>query len=218
VAHICSRQLDALTPVEAGGRVRDFCLSLLDGCVQLIFVARSRFGLQSNLAAASLYLHDLTPQSSFNFCPLTRSHSVLNVSVDHPAVNNNSKYVRLTANVMMHAKTIISRNAGSTPSRGDVSVELTYLACINPGGWAPTSLVQYVRFPDCPYFAPIFLAFGLDSMLVVRLKAVYQFEQHLLNRLSLSLFRSVSKREYPRFLRTFSTAAVKHFASKPLDL
>lgn len=51
------------------------------------------------------------------------------------------KYVRLTADVALVVKTIIAEGATKPYQREDITSEITYFASINPGGWAPPSVV-----------------------------------------------------------------------------
>jgi len=54
------------------------------------------------------------------------------------------KYVRLTADVALVVTTVIAEGAVAPYSRADITSEITYFASINPGGWAPPSVVWYV--------------------------------------------------------------------------
>lgn len=68
---------------------------------------------------------------------------VLNYSTPHDLAPE--KFVRIKASTFMVAQTVVAD--GVTPVNGQVprehvSARITYLAWVNPGGWAPTSVVR----------------------------------------------------------------------------
>ncbi|XP_046839303.1 ceramide transfer protein-like isoform X2 [Xenia sp. Carnegie-2017] len=76
----------------------------------------------------------------------------INYSIDHPAVPVN-KYVRATCNVAFFCQTMISpRSEGEELTRDHVSCKITYSCTVNPGGWAPPSVVRAVSKRECPKF------------------------------------------------------------------
>eukprot|EP00050_Salpingoeca_kvevrii_P015741 m.49660 g.49660 ORF g.49660 m.49660 type:complete len:212 (-) comp6489_c0_seq2:348-983(-) len=97
---------------------------------------------------------------------------VQNYSIAHDAapVNPNGSVVRVQCNMFMMCKTQIREGAQEPYSRDDLSCKITYLAFINPGGWAPASAI-----------------------------------------------RAVSKREYPKFLRTITKHSTKFYQSKDIS-
>lgn len=77
-------------------------------------------------------------------------------SCEHPASPPNKDMVRVATQVTLLARTDIlsgGRSAASPDlSRGDVATSLTYTACVNPGGWAPVSVVRAVSKREYPKF------------------------------------------------------------------
>lgn len=95
-----------------------------------------------------------------------------NISVDHPKLPlaEAGDVVRVQVKSALFAKTIIKPGVEGTPTRADISCSVEYYAQINPGGWAPPSVVS-----------------------------------------------SVSRREFPKTLRSLGTHSVQHFAKLPID-
>lgn len=76
----------------------------------------------------------------------------INYSIEHPDVPV-GKYVRATCNVAFFCQTIIApRVEGETLTRDQVSCRITYSCTVNPGGWAPPSVVRAVSKRECPKF------------------------------------------------------------------
>eukprot|EP00730_Choanoeca_flexa_P003901 TRINITY_DN11537_c0_g1_i3.p1 TRINITY_DN11537_c0_g1~~TRINITY_DN11537_c0_g1_i3.p1 ORF type:complete len:696 (+),score=164.81 TRINITY_DN11537_c0_g1_i3:88-2175(+) len=76
--------------------------------------------------------------------------AVENVSVEHELAPMN-KYVRLTLGVLLLGETVVHCN-GPPQSRKDVTCQVTYLAHVHPGGWAPPSVVRAVSQREYPKF------------------------------------------------------------------
>jgi hypothetical protein len=97
---------------------------------------------------------------------------VQNISVDHagaPSVRRSSpalacvmaiscqmgtpgwdvqdKFVRLTCKVLLVGDTVLREGCKEPKSRADVACKVTYLAAVNPGGWAPLSVVRCATVP-----------------------------------------------------------------------
>ncbi|KAJ8285570.1 hypothetical protein GJAV_G00028350 [Gymnothorax javanicus] len=95
---------------------------------------------------------------------------VCNFSVDHESALPTNKCVRAKINVAMICQTLVSPPEGDKEiSRDNVLCKITYVANVNPGGWAPASVL-----------------------------------------------RAVAKREYPKFLKRFTTYVQEKTASKPI--
>ncbi|XP_065185146.1 ceramide transfer protein-like [Sycon ciliatum] len=96
---------------------------------------------------------------------------VCNISVDHPSAPASGKHVRAQINVAMVAHTFVSGvEEGQPIDRSNLTCKITYSANVNPGGWAPPSVV-----------------------------------------------RAISKREYPKFLRRFSSYAATRVENEPIQ-
>ncbi|XP_048583823.1 ceramide transfer protein-like [Nematostella vectensis] len=77
---------------------------------------------------------------------------VNNWSVEHPDAPSN-KFVRVTASIAFFCQTIIKPRAeGEELSRDHISCKITYSANVNPGGWAPPSVVRALSKREYPKF------------------------------------------------------------------
>lgn len=97
--------------------------------------------------------------------------TVMNISMEHEKAAND-KFVRAVANVVMLCQTFTIGDVKKKKyNRENIACKLTYMAQVNPGGWAPASAI-----------------------------------------------RQVAKREYPKFLRKFSSYVQTVTIDKPLML
>uniref|UniRef100_A0A7N8XH92 Ceramide transfer protein n=1 Tax=Mastacembelus armatus TaxID=205130 RepID=A0A7N8XH92_9TELE len=95
---------------------------------------------------------------------------VCNFSVDHENAPPTNRCVRAKINVAMICQTLVSPPEGDKEiSRENILCKITYVANVNPGGWAPASVL-----------------------------------------------RAVAKREYPKFLRRFTSYVQEKTAGKPI--
>ncbi|XP_056586541.1 ceramide transfer protein-like isoform X5 [Triplophysa dalaica] len=95
---------------------------------------------------------------------------VCNFSVDHEKAQQNNRCVRARINIAMICQTLVSPPEGDKDiSRDNILCKITYVANVNPGGWAPASVL-----------------------------------------------RAVAKREYPKFLKRFTTYVQEKTAAKPI--
>ncbi|XP_035234347.1 ceramide transfer protein-like isoform X1 [Anguilla anguilla] len=95
---------------------------------------------------------------------------VCNFSVDHDSALPTNKCVRAKINVAMICQTLVSPPEGDKEiSRDNILCKITYVANVNPGGWAPASVL-----------------------------------------------RAVAKREYPKFLKRFTSYVQEKTAGKPI--
>ncbi|XP_061822255.1 ceramide transfer protein-like isoform X1 [Nerophis lumbriciformis] len=95
---------------------------------------------------------------------------VCNFSVDHDNAQPSSRCVRAKINIAMICQTLVSPPEGDKEiSRDNVLCKITYVANVNPGGWAPASVL-----------------------------------------------RAVAKREYPKFLKRFTSYVQEKTAGKPI--
>ncbi|XP_019748131.1 collagen type IV alpha-3-binding protein-like isoform X2 [Hippocampus comes] len=95
---------------------------------------------------------------------------VCNFSVDHHDAQPSSRCVRAKINIAMICQTLVSPPEGNKEiSRDNVLCKITYVANVNPGGWAPASVL-----------------------------------------------RAVAKREYPKFLKRFTSYVQEKTAGKPI--
>ncbi|NP_001084949.1 ceramide transfer protein [Xenopus laevis] len=94
---------------------------------------------------------------------------VCNFSVDHDKAPLN-RCVRAKINIAMICQTLVSPPEGNKEiSRDNIQCKITYVANVNPGGWAPASVL-----------------------------------------------RAVAKREYPKFLKRFTSYVQEKTADKPI--
>ncbi|XP_072228561.1 ceramide transfer protein-like isoform X4 [Leuresthes tenuis] len=95
---------------------------------------------------------------------------VCNFSVDHDDAQPTSRCVRAKINIAMICQTLVSPPEGDKEiGRDNILCKITYVANVNPGGWAPASVL-----------------------------------------------RAVAKREYPKFLKRFTSYVQEKTASKPI--
>ncbi|XP_034450586.1 ceramide transfer protein-like isoform X1 [Hippoglossus hippoglossus] len=95
---------------------------------------------------------------------------VCNFSVDHNNALPTNRCVRAKINVAMICQTLVSPPEGDKEiSRDNILCKITYVANVNPGGWAPASVL-----------------------------------------------RAVAKREYPKFLKRFTSYVQEKTAGKPI--
>lgn len=84
---------------------------------------------------------------------------VLNMPTEHDAVKSD-KYVRALANVIMVCQTFAVGDVKKKKyTRENVACKLTYMAQVNPGGWAPASVVRQVSKREYPKFLHKFSSF-----------------------------------------------------------
>ncbi|CAH2297213.1 collagen type IV alpha-3-binding isoform X2 [Pelobates cultripes] len=95
---------------------------------------------------------------------------VCNFSVDHDSAPLNNRCVRAKINIALICQTLVSPPEGNQEiSRDNIHCKITYVANVNPGGWAPASVL-----------------------------------------------RAVAKREYPKFLKRFTSYVQEKTAGKPI--
>ncbi|XP_033951409.1 ceramide transfer protein-like isoform X2 [Pseudochaenichthys georgianus] len=95
---------------------------------------------------------------------------VCNFSVDHDDAQPSNKCVRAKINIGIICQTLVSPPEGDKEiSRDNIMCKITYVANVNPGGWAPASVL-----------------------------------------------RAVAKREYPKFLKRFTSYVQEKTAGKPI--
>uniref|UniRef100_A0A8C7LF85 Ceramide transfer protein n=1 Tax=Oncorhynchus kisutch TaxID=8019 RepID=A0A8C7LF85_ONCKI len=95
---------------------------------------------------------------------------VCNFSVDHDNAQPTNRCVRAKINIAMICQTLVSPPEGDREiSRDNLTCKITYVANVNPGGWAPASVL-----------------------------------------------RAVAKREYPKFLKRFTSYVQEKTAGKPI--
>ncbi|KAM9841365.1 ceramide transfer protein-like isoform 2-T2 [Aulostomus maculatus] len=95
---------------------------------------------------------------------------VCNFSVDHDDAQPTNRCVRAKINIAMICQTLVSPPEGDKEiSRDNIMCKITYVANVNPGGWAPASVL-----------------------------------------------RAVAKREYPKFLKRFTSYVQEKTAGKPI--
>ncbi|XP_076465042.1 ceramide transfer protein-like [Babylonia areolata] len=88
---------------------------------------------------------------------------VVNYSCDHPNCPP-GKYVRITMNVAMICQTIIEPPSnGGDITRDNITCKITYTADVNPGGWAPASVLRSVYKREYPKFLRRFTQYVMDK-------------------------------------------------------
>ncbi|XP_066990902.1 ceramide transfer protein isoform X2 [Anabrus simplex] len=90
---------------------------------------------------------------------------VCNHSTEHPEFPANSgKCVRVYLTVSLVCQTFIDPpKEGSQISRDNITCKITYCSVVNPGGWAPASVLRAVYKREYPKFLKRFTAYVIDQ-------------------------------------------------------
>nr|XP_057925843.1 ceramide transfer protein-like isoform X3 [Doryrhamphus excisus] len=85
---------------------------------------------------------------------------VCNFSVDHDNALPSNRCVRAKINVAMICQTLVSPPEGDKEiSRDNILCRITYVANVNPGGWAPASVLRAVAKREYPKFLKRFTSY-----------------------------------------------------------
>lgn len=85
---------------------------------------------------------------------------VCNFSVDHESAPSNNRCVRAKINIAMICQTLVSPPEGNQDiSRDNILCKITYVANVNPGGWAPASVLRAVAKREYPKFLKRFTSY-----------------------------------------------------------
>ncbi|KAG7489759.1 collagen type IV alpha-3-binding protein isoform X3 [Solea senegalensis] len=85
---------------------------------------------------------------------------VCNFSVDHKDASPTNRCVRAKINVAMICQTLVSPPEGDKEiSRDNILCKITYVANVNPGGWAPASVLRAVAKREYPKFLKRFTSY-----------------------------------------------------------
>ncbi|KAI5613249.1 collagen type IV alpha-3-binding protein isoform 1, partial [Silurus asotus] len=85
---------------------------------------------------------------------------VCNFSVDHDSYPSTNRCIRAKINVAMICQTLVSPPKGNKEiSRDDILCKITYVANVNPGGWAPASVLRAVAKREYPKFLKRFTSY-----------------------------------------------------------
>ncbi|XP_067294297.1 ceramide transfer protein isoform X2 [Pseudorasbora parva] len=85
---------------------------------------------------------------------------VCNFSVDHDSYPPSARCIRAKINVAMICQTLISPPDGDKEiTRDNILCKITYVANVNPGGWAPASVLRAVAKREYPKFLKRFTSY-----------------------------------------------------------
>ncbi|XP_063698309.1 ceramide transfer protein [Culicoides brevitarsis] len=87
---------------------------------------------------------------------------VCNQSVEHPDYPpaNQGKCVRIYLTVILLCQTYIAEPKNGKPlSRDDITCNLTYCSVVNPGGWAPSTVLRAIYKKEYPKFLKRFTSY-----------------------------------------------------------
>ncbi|XP_051924389.1 ceramide transfer protein-like isoform X2 [Hippocampus zosterae] len=91
---------------------------------------------------------------------------VCNFSVDHENAAPSNRCVRAKINVAMICQTLVSPPEGDKEiSRDNILCKITYVANVNPGGWAPASVLRAVAKREYPKFLKRFTSYVQEKTL-----------------------------------------------------
>ncbi|KAM3874462.1 ceramide transfer protein-like isoform 2-T2 [Diretmus argenteus] len=89
---------------------------------------------------------------------------VCNFSVDHDNAPLTNRCVRAKINVAMICQTLVSPPEGDKEiSRDNLLCKITYVANVNPGGWAPASVLRAVAKREYPKFLKRFTSYVQET-------------------------------------------------------
>ncbi|XP_051981858.1 ceramide transfer protein-like isoform X2 [Xyrauchen texanus] len=89
---------------------------------------------------------------------------VCNFSVDHDSYPPSARCIRAKINVAMICQTLISPPEGDKEiTRDNILCKITYVANVNPGGWAPASVLRAVAKREYPKFLKRFTTYIQDK-------------------------------------------------------
>nr|XP_048707539.1 ceramide transfer protein isoform X7 [Caretta caretta] len=89
---------------------------------------------------------------------------VCNFSVEHDSAPLNNRCVRAKINIAMICQTLVSPPEGNKEiSRDNILCKITYVANVNPGGWAPASVLRAVAKREYPKFLKRFTSYVQDK-------------------------------------------------------
>ncbi|XP_027001418.1 ceramide transfer protein isoform X3 [Tachysurus fulvidraco] len=89
---------------------------------------------------------------------------VCNFSVDHDGYPPTSRCIRAKINVAMICQTIVNPPEDNKEiGRDNILCKITYVANVNPGGWAPASVLRAVAKREYPKFLKRFTAYVRDK-------------------------------------------------------
>ncbi|XP_026569725.1 collagen type IV alpha-3-binding protein [Pseudonaja textilis] len=90
----------------------------------------------------------------------TETWIVCNFSVEHDSVPTTNRCVRAKINIAMICQTLVSPPEGNKKiSRDNILCKITYVANVNPGGWAPASVLRAVAKREYPKFLKRFTSY-----------------------------------------------------------
>ncbi|XP_054908420.1 ceramide transfer protein-like isoform X2 [Poeciliopsis prolifica] len=85
---------------------------------------------------------------------------VCNFSVDHEEAQSSSRCVRAKINIAIICQTLVSPPEGDKEiGRDNILCKITYVANVNPGGWAPASVLRAVAKREYPKFLKRFTSY-----------------------------------------------------------
>ncbi|XP_056094113.1 ceramide transfer protein isoform X2 [Rhinichthys klamathensis goyatoka] len=85
---------------------------------------------------------------------------VCNFSVDHDSYPPSARCIRAKINVAMICQTLVSPPEGDKDiTRDNILCKITYVANVNPGGWAPASVLRAVAKREYPKFLKRFTTY-----------------------------------------------------------
>uniref|UniRef100_A0A0P4WVJ1 Ceramide transfer protein n=1 Tax=Scylla olivacea TaxID=85551 RepID=A0A0P4WVJ1_SCYOL len=90
---------------------------------------------------------------------------VCNQSTDHPDAPKDEKVVRVDLTVCFVCQTFLDPPPaeGEAPTRDNLLTKITYCSVVNPGGWAPASVLRAVYKREYPKFLKRFTQYVVDK-------------------------------------------------------
>jgi collagen type IV alpha-3-binding protein len=89
---------------------------------------------------------------------------VVNYSTDHPDAPVGNKCVRIRFNIALICQTVVQPpESGQEISRENLTCKIQYSANVNPGGWAPPSVLRAVYKREYPRFLKRFTNYVIET-------------------------------------------------------
>ncbi|KAK7080293.1 Collagen type IV alpha-3-binding protein [Halocaridina rubra] len=105
------------------------------------------------------------PKSDPANCDAHDTWIVCNKSSEHPDAPNDGKCVRVDLTICFVCQTFIDPPVaeGESVSRDNLLTKITYCSVVNPGGWAPASVLRTVYKREYPKFLKRFTQYVIDK-------------------------------------------------------
>ena len=164
---VCHYFWDTDVRLEWEGTIEAFnVLEVLDESTLIIYQTHRRVWPSAQrdcLYLSSIIKIDKPPPMRDGSTPYD-SWIVCNFSIDHDDAIPVSGCVRAVVEIALICQTFVCRKSEDKPiTRDCLKCDITYVANVNPGGWAPASVLRTIYKREYPKFLRRFTAYVLDK-------------------------------------------------------